>query len=240
MSYTIFAKPRTALGKRARDEREARRVPAVMYGHGIASQALSVPQSEFIKVYRAAGFSSLIDLAIDAQAPVKVLIKDVQLHPLSTEPIHVDFYQVRMDEEITAEVPLKFIGESDAVKTGGGTLVKSMDHIEVTCLPGNLPHEIEVDLSALKTFDDAISIADLKLSENVHVKDEKTLTIATVARPLTEEELKKLEETAVGDIAAVKTEGEEKKAAEEAKKAEEQAAEAEPKAAEAEKNKEKK
>lgn len=209
---------------RVQDIRKASRIPAIMYGKGIAPQELSVPRSEFIKVSKAAGSSSLIDLSIDGQPPVKVLVKEVQRHVLRLDPIHVDLYQVNMNTEITANVPLVFIGESAAVKTLGGTLVKSMDELEVECLPANLPHQIEIDLSKLTTFEDAITVGSLVLPKGVKVTADAELTIATVSRPLTEEELKKMEEASVVDVSAIKTEGEEKKAAEEAKKAEEEAA----------------
>lgn len=223
MNYAISAQART--GTQAKDERAASRVPAVMYGHGVDSKSISVGRSEFNKLLQSAGYSSLIDLSVDIQNPIKVLIKEVQVDPLSMDPAHVDFYQVRMDEELTANIPLKFVGESRAVKEDGGTLVKSLEKIEVRCLPGDLPHEIEVPLSALVTFEDAMTVANLTLPKGVVAVSDPRLTIATVARPLTEEELKKLESAEVADVTSIKTEGEEKKAAEEAKKAEEAAAE---------------
>jgi large subunit ribosomal protein L25 len=226
MTYAIAAQTREKMGRQAKQERANMRIPAVMYGAGTNPTPVSVNRSEFLKMFRAAGYSSLVDLALDGKAPTKVVVKDVQVHPLTLEPQHVDFHQIRMDKEMTANIPLVFIGESKAVKQDGGTLVKSMDELEITCLPANLPHEIQVDLSTLNTFEDSITIENLKLPEGVKATAEGTLTIATVARPLTEEELKKLEETTAGDVTQIKTEGEEKKAAEEAKKAEEAAAEA--------------
>lgn len=224
MTYAISATTRTKIGKRAKDELQEHRIPTVMYGRGVMTQALSLPRAEFVKLLSTAGFSSLIDVTVDSGASVKAVIKEVQLHPLRNTPTHVDLHQVRMDEKMTVQIPLKFVGESAAVKADGGTLIKSLAEVEVTCLPADLPHEIEVDLSALKTFEDAITLADLKLGKGVEVMGSATLTIATVSRPLTEEELKKLEESSIGDVAAVKSEAEEKKAAEAAKKAEEEAA----------------
>lgn len=224
MTYSITATTRTKLGKRSRDEREERRVPGVVYGAGIEPKSISVERSAFVKLWKAAGFSSLIDFTCDQQSPVKVLIKDIQLDHLTMDPMHVDFHQIRMDQELTAKIPLKFVGEAPAVKVLAGTLVKSLDEIEITCLPANLPHEIEVNLSSLATFDDAITVASITLPQGVTATTDADITIATVARPLTEEELKKMEESNTADISAIKTEGEEKRAADEAKKAEEAAA----------------
>lgn len=225
MTYALSAKPRTSLGKRSKDELAAMRVPAVMYGAGVDAQSISVPRSEFIKVYRQAGYSSLVDVTVEGAGSVKAVIKEVQFDPLTVEPRHIDFHQVRMDEEMEAMIPLVFIGESAAVKVDAGTLIKSLDEIEVRCLPADLPHEIQVDLAALKTFEDSIAVGDLKAPKGVTFITTPDVTIATVARPLTEDELKKLEESTVGDVSQIKTEAEEKKAAEEAKKAEEAAAE---------------
>lgn len=221
MNYSLSAAKREG---RVQDVRNAGRIPAIMYGKGIAPQTLSLGRSEFVKVSKAAGSSSLIDVTVDGQTPVKALVKEVQLHVLRMEPIHVDLYQVRMDTEITAKVPLVFVGESAAVKVGGGTLSKAMDELEIECLPGNLPHEIHIDLSLLATFEDSITVASLKLPEGVKALTDGELTIVNVSRPLTEDELKKLEEGTTVDVTAIKTEGEEKRAAEEAKKIEEEAA----------------
>lgn len=228
MIYALSAKTRTSMGKRSKDELADMRVPAVMYGAGVTNQAVSVPRSEFLKVFKQAGYSSLVDISVGEASPVKAVIKEVQVHPLSMEPIHIDFHQVRMDQEMEAMIPLKFIGESNAVKADAGTLIKSLDEVEVRCLPANLPHELEIDLSALVTFEDSISVADIKLPSGVELVTDPKLTIVTVSRPLTEDELKKLEEKQVGDVSVVKTEADEKKAADEAKKAEEAAAAAPP------------
>lgn len=224
MNYSIAATTRTNMAKRSRDDREAGRVPGVVYGNGITPRTISVPQSDFVRLWKAAGYSSLIDLSCDTQSPVKVLIKEIQLDHLTMVPMHVDFQQVRMDQELTANIPLKFIGEAPAVKVGAGTLIKSLDELEVRCLPANLPHEIEVDLSALATFDDAITVASLKLPEGVAAVTDAEVTIATVARPLTEAELEALEKTEAVDVTAIKTEGDEKRAEKDAKKAAEDAA----------------
>jgi large subunit ribosomal protein L25 len=218
-SLTLNAQVRTTVGKRVKDVRIANSIPAVVYGHGLVPRAISVPVKDFRKVYATAGSSSLVDLVVDGAAPIKTIVHEVQPHHLTMEPLHIDFYQVRMDEKMSARIPLRFTGESDAVKALGGTLMKSMDTVEVECLPADLPHEIVVDISLLKTFEDAIMVSGLPVSSAVTIVTEHHLTIASVTPPLTEEQLKKMEESQVGDIAVVKTEAEEKKAEEDAKKA---------------------
>ena len=141
------------------------------------------------------------------------------------DPYHIDFRQIRMDQPITVEVPLKFVGESKAVKELAGTPVFAMDTLEVKCLPANLPHEIEVDMSLITSFEDNITIGSLKLPTGVEALQDPEAVIANVSRPLTEDELKALEAaSAPVDVTAIKTEAEEKKDAEAAKEAEEAAA----------------
>lgn len=195
-------------------------IPAVIYGHGLETRSLSIPYEVFRKVYNQAGSSSLVDLTIDGKEAVKALIQDIQLDPITSKLIHVDFHQVNMKEKMHADIPLVFSGESAAVKTLGGTLIKSMDHIEVECLPADLPHEIVIDLSTLATFDDMITVGSIKPPQGVVITMDPESVIATVDEPLTEEELKKMEESQIGDVSEVKSEADEKKeekAAEEAK-----------------------
>ena len=223
---TLNATSRNAAERRPKDVRMEGQIPAVIYGRGTEPRTLSVPVAEFRKVYAAAGGSSLVDVVVDGGASVKALIKEVQPHYLTMEPQHVDLHQVRMDEKMTARVPLVFTGESAAVKALGGTLIKSLDAVDVECLPADLPHELTVDLSALKTFEDAITVASIAAPKGVEILTDSKDAIATVAAPLTEEQMKKMEESQLGDVTTVKTEAEEKKAEEEAKKAEEAKAEA--------------
>lgn len=149
--------------------RKAGEIPAVLYGHGVANIHVAVNKIEFEKVLRKAGESTLVEIVTEDGNNHNVLIQDVQKHFLTSQPIHVDFYEVSMTEKLTATVALEFIGESPAVKTQSGVLVKVLNEVEVECLPVDLPHNIEVDISALKTFDDVITVADLSVSEKVAI-----------------------------------------------------------------------
>jgi large subunit ribosomal protein L25 len=225
MTFALSATSRAATGKRVKDVRNAGSLPAIVYGHGTEPTPLTLGVPEFQKLYRTAGSSSLIDLSIDGAAPVKVLIQEVQPHHLTMKPHHVDLRQINMKEELEVEVPLTLINDSPAVKEMAGTLVRAYDAVPVKCLPSDLPHEISIDLSVLKTFDDSITVANLQIPKGVTILLEPEVSLVSVAAPLTEEQLKKMEEEGAGDVTAVKTEAEEKKAEEEAKVAEEAAAE---------------
>lgn len=199
---------------------------AVVYGHGLPSRSIEVATSDFFKVFRAVKHSTLFDLVIDNEQPVKALIGEVQVNPVNMHPVHADFRQLRMDESITVSVPLVYTGEALAVKALGGTLIKSLDEMEVECLPGDLPKEIVVDVSKLATFEDKITVESLVLPKGVKTTLEENVTLASVEAPLSEDEQKKLEQGEVGDVTAVKTEAEEKKEKEATEAAAEEAAKA--------------
>lgn len=194
--------------KRERSEgvrrlRREGRIPAVLYGRSIESMPLSLSILEFSRVYRNAGENTLVSLETPDNAPVNVLIHEVQFEPVSGAFLHADFYQVRMDEKVETSVPLTFVGESPAVRELGGVLVKSMDEIEVSCLPANIPHAIEVPLSTLATFDDQIRVSDVAVPAGVEVLSELDTVIALVDRPRTEEEIASLNEKVDADVTKV-------------------------------------
>jgi large subunit ribosomal protein L25 len=194
-------------------------IKAVVYGNKIPSVSLSVGPSDFLHLYREVKYSSLFDLVVDDAEPVKALIQEVQVHPVKMNPVHIDFRQIRMDQPITVQVPLVFEGESDAAKMGG-TLIKTLEEVEIECLPAKLPKDLVVDLSTLKTYEDRIVTGSLQIPDGVTLHHEGDELIAAVEAPLSEEELKKLEEQEIGDIAEVKAEGDEKKEGEEGEEGE--------------------
>jgi len=183
-------------------------IPAVVYGEGEKNISIQVDYHAFRKVLEQAGESTIIQLKIGDEIK-NVLIHDVAKDPVSDKFIHVDFYQIRMDKAITTEVPLVFEGESEAVKTLEGTLIKTITEVEVEAMPKDLPHELKVDISVLKTFDDHIKIKDLKLPEGVTLKEDPEEVIASVTPPRTEEELAELEEKPEEEIKEAEKVGEE-------------------------------
>lgn len=174
-------------------------IPAVLYGPKRKNLNLEIDLKEFSDIYKEAGESTLITLALEKGKSL-VLIHDVSLDPLTNSPIHVDFYEPILDREVEAEVPLVFEGESPAVKNFGGTIVKEIQEVEVRALPQKLPHEIKVDLSKLQKIDDEITIGDLAAGEGVKILKEPEEIVANVLPPeKIEEELEKpIEENVEG------------------------------------------
>ena len=176
------------------------RVPAILYGHGNAPQMLTVPSLEFSRAYKEAGENTIVELALPKGKSINTLIYDVQLDPLSGNVLHADFYQVRMDEKVEAHVPIEFVGESLAVRGSGGILVKALDEVEVSCLPGNIPHEFLVDISALASFDDQIHVSDIVVPEGVEMLSDRDTVVALVERPRTDEEMASLDTKVEADV----------------------------------------
>jgi len=211
--FELKAAPRQELGRKFNQQRKAGQIPAVIYGHGIKSEPISVLAKDFKKIYNEAGESSLITLDLAGKKRT-VLIHDIAKDPLTDQIIHIDFYQVKMDEKIKAKVPLVFVGESMAVKAEGGILVKNFQEVEVEALPQKLPHHIEVDISALATFDNHILIKDLPVGEGVRIEAAPEEVVASVIPPRSEEELAALEEKVEAKVEEVKVVGKEEKMAE--------------------------
>lgn len=199
-AITLDSEKREITGRKIRKEEE-RRIPAVMYGHGVENKNIWVDATNFLHVLAEVGESTIVKLKIDGKS-VNVLIHDYQVDPILDNIIHIDFFQVRMDEEVITDVSLVFIGESPAVKSMGGTLT-IIDSISVRALPGELPSEITVDISSLKDFDTSITCKDLKISDNVEILLEETQTIASVSAPRTQAELDATNEEVNADVSKV-------------------------------------
>ncbi len=198
----ITATKRGSTGKKVKALRKAGKLPGVLYGYKVENQQVEVNEKEFAKAFKQAGESTIVNLVVDGKT-TPALIQEVQHHYLTDQPIHVDFYAVNMSEKIKVKVPLHFIGESMAVKSLGGTLVKNLSEIEVECLPGDLPHAIEVDITPLNSFEEAIRISDLKVSDKVTILGNPDEVAVTVAPPRSEEELAALSEEVKEDVTAV-------------------------------------
>lgn len=225
----LKAKKREIAGKKVTELRRQGLIPGVVYGNGIEATPLTVTSKEFDRCFKVAGESSLVTLSVEGESkPRNVLIYDISQDFRTNAVAHVDFYQVRMDEKIKAKVQLEFIGTSLSEKEGN-TLVKNIHEIEVEALPSDLPSGVQIDLSALKTLEDRITLGSINLGLSVKILGDLTNVIAMTVPPRSEAELEDLKQAPVAtdDISTIKTEGQEKKEAKEA--AEKAAKEAEEK-----------
>lgn len=209
--FVIKAKKRTALGNANSALRRTGQIPCVLYGYKIDNTNLVVDISEFGKVYRKAGETTLIDLEIDGGATQKVLVQDLQVDPLSGKVIHIDFHGINMSEKLEVAVPLKIVGESPAVKEQGGILVKTMDELKVRCLPADLVHEIEVNISSLTILGSHLRVKDIVLPKGLEAVQDANETVITITEPRSDAELAALTEKPEANVEAVKVIEKEKK-----------------------------
>jgi len=179
------------------------RIPAVIYGNDVKTENLWVNATTFGKLFATAGTNTVVSLVVDGAKPVNVLVYDYQTDPITDDFTHIDFYAVNMKEEVEAEIPLVFIGVAAAVKELGGTLIKNNDTLVVKALPADLPHEIEVDITKLATFEDGITVGDVTVSDKVTIVLEDEATIASVAAPRTEEEMAELDSEVDADVSKI-------------------------------------
>lgn len=193
--------------------RKNSRMPAVFYGPKEATTSVSVSFPEFKKVWKKAGESSVIILK-DGSNEHEALIHDVDIHPLTGEPRHADFYVIEKGKKVEVAVPLNFAGVSPAVKDKGGILVKVRREVEIEAAPRDLPQELQVDISALVEISDVITAKSLVLPKGVELKINADEVVASVSEAKEEVE----EAPAAIDMSAIEVEakGKEIKEGEEA------------------------
>jgi len=194
----LAAASRTLTGKKVSHMRQDGRLPAVVFGNGLASDNVSVDTHEFEQLRRHVGANTLIDLSVDGGAAAPVLVYGVQTHRVTRRPLHVDLYVVRMTEELTVDVPLVSEGVSDAVETAGGTLMHVIEHVRVRALPDHLPQSIHYSIESLATFDDQIHVSDLEIPSDATLLNDPTEVVAKVLPPRVEEVVEVAETAAEG------------------------------------------
>lgn len=180
--------------------RRAGSIPAVVYGAHQASTPIAVEARAFDKVLRSAGEATVISLT-GLGAPLPTLVHEVDRDPITNHPRHIDFYAVTKGEKVEVAVPLSFVGES-AAAAAGANLVKVLHELEVRADPMNLPHDIEVGLSALAAIDDKIHAGDITLPSGIELVTDPEEVVA-LAQAVVEE---KEEAAAPADISSIEVE----------------------------------
>ena len=170
--FELNAELRTDKGKGAsrRLRRNADMIPAILYGAGEEPLSLTLAHKDIHKACEnEAFFSHIISINADGKSQ-QAIVKDLQRHPAKDRIMHADFLRIRMDQTITVEVPLHFLNEESCVgvRQSGGNVSHNMTSIEISCLPGDLPEFIEVDIDNLD-LGDAIHMSDLKLAEELSI-----------------------------------------------------------------------
>jgi len=180
--------------------REKGFVPGVLYGEDTKNASVKVIEKDLEKTLRDAGETSIIVLDIGGEK-IDVLIHQIAKDPVTGKIIHIDFFHPSSKKKIEAEIELVFEGESEAVKSGGGILIKELKEIKVKGLAKDLPKDLIVDISVLKTLEDKVLVKDLPLPKGIEVfghRDDDIVAHITLPR---EEKEMKAPEPAEGEIA---------------------------------------
>jgi len=183
----LKAEVRKVEGRKVKNLRKQGILPANVSGKKIKSSSVQVDLKEFKKVFSEVGETGLVELKIGSETK-PVLIHNLQVNPVSDEPVHADFLQVDLKEKVEAEVPVEMIGESPAEKQGIGTVVQYVNEVKVEALPADLPEKFEIDTSELAEVDQAVHIKDIKVDRTkVDIKDDPEEIVVKVEPPQKEE-----------------------------------------------------
>lgn len=190
---SLNAQERKILGKKVKKLRADGLLPGHVFGKGVDGEPVAVKRDEFLKTFHLAGETGLVDLKIGSEKVRPVLIRDVQYDPITDSPIHIDFYQVNLSENVKVSVPVVQIGdEPEAVHLGEAIVLQTINEIEVEALPADLPEKIEVDISKLLAIDDAITIGQLALDREKITTHADSEEIVVKLAPAVSAEMEKL------------------------------------------------
>jgi large subunit ribosomal protein L25 len=208
----LAASTREILGKKVKKLRRQGITPVNLFGHKIEPLALQCDTSQLQRVLAQSGRTGLINLKLDrAKKARNVMVREVQRAPRSGVLLHVDFYQVRMDEKIRVEVPIVTIGEAPALKLKENFLAHELNELTIECLPDEIPSRIEIDVSTLAEADQAIYVEDISLDDGIAVINSPDQMVAKISTQFVEEVI----EEEVEEVAEVEAEAEVEAAAEE-------------------------
>jgi large subunit ribosomal protein L25 len=165
----------------ARRVRVSGKIPAVVYGAGQDSVAVSVDPKVITKILHSdSGHNTIFDLNVTGAAVVKAMIVDWQNEPIKGALLHIDLKRIAMDKAMTVSVPIQLIGVPVGVKSQGGILEHVLREVEIECLPSDIPSHLDVDVSALE-MNQAIHVSDLPHSGSIKFLTDEGLTVAHVS-----------------------------------------------------------
>ncbi len=189
MSETVVeAQPRAPGGKNVnRRLRKSGRIPAVLYGSGRESQAVSVdPETLKDILYSDTGKNTIFSVSVEGGAHINAMVKDYQLDPIKGNLIHADLFEIAMDQLLELTVNVELVGEAEGVKMGGGIMDFVTRSIEVECLPADIPESIKVDVRALK-INDYVRVKNIQADPKVKILTDPEVVIVTIVPPIKEE-----------------------------------------------------
>jgi large subunit ribosomal protein L25 len=195
---------REILGKKVKHLRRQGITPVHVFGHGIESLALQCDTKELERVLSQAGQTRLVNLKLAKEKkPRTVVVREFDRDWRRGQLVHVDFYQVRMEEKLRLEIPVVLIGEAPALKSKTNMLDHELGTLTVECLPAKIPNSFEVDISSLAELDQAIRVKDITLDKDISVLNNPDLVVAKISlRPVEKVEEKVVEEAVAAEAEA--------------------------------------
>ncbi|MFC2004434.1 50S ribosomal protein L25 [Chloroflexota bacterium] len=195
---------REILGKKVSFLRRQGITPVHIFGHGIQSVALQCDTAKLQRVLAEAGKTRLIGLKLgNEKRPRNVVVREVQIEPLTGKMLHVDFYQVKMAEMMKVDVPVVLTGEAPALKLKENSLVQELSTLAVECLPAKIPTSVELDISSLTEPEQAMRVKDIELDKEINVLNDPELVVARISS----RSMEKIEEEVVEEELVEAAEG---------------------------------
>jgi len=172
---------RDILGKKVRFLRRQGITPVHLFGHGIESLSLQCETSNIEQLLTKAGKATLINLKLDKEKkPRFVVVREVSRDPLKNKLLHVDLYQVKMEEKVKLEIPIILTGESPLLKVKGNVLMQELHTLTIECLPSKIPAKVEVDISSITKSEQTIRVKDIDIGNEVVILNDPELMVMNI------------------------------------------------------------
>jgi len=182
----LAVEKRKVTGKKVKKLRREGILPANIYGKGIKSLSVQLPQKEFEKVFKEVGETGLVDVQLNGELKPS-LIHNVQMDYLHSLPLHADFFQVNLKEKVKTMVPIKILGSAKAVSDKLGLLLQPLSEVEVEALPGDLPEYIEVNVASLAAVNDQMAVSDIKTPTGVTILTDPSQVVVKIGQLVSKE-----------------------------------------------------
>lgn len=200
--HTLKAQPRLVLGRHVKQLRRQGWVPANVFGKDAASTNVQVEEKPLLQFLHEAGESSLMYLQVAGdKADRPVMIAELRRDPVTERLLHVGLHQVNLKEKITTAVPVKLIGETQAVQAKQGILVQLLHEVEIEALPADMPEAVEANVAGLAAVNDAVYVKDIQVAAQLAVKSDPEAIVVKI-EPLAAEEPKEVPSAVEGEVTA--------------------------------------